>query len=91
MGWALMLGAAARPLALTVFAVRENLRDPIDGNTGALFHGKWVIGGLKFDVRPYPVVTQMGSCFQIFRARTKRQFGREPTEEGADVRSFRRI
>ena len=84
-------GGAAPRLALTVFAVSENLRDPIDGDPRALFHGERVVGGLKFDVRPYPVVAQMRACFQIFRARIKGQFGREPSEEWADVRSFRRI
>ena len=74
---------------LTFFVMSEYLRDPIDGYSGSLLHGKWVIGRLNFDVRTDPVVSQMRARLEIFRTRIEGQLGRQPAKEWTDVRSFR--
>ena len=78
-------------LALTVFMVSENFRNPLNGDPGSLLHGKWVVGRLELDVRAYPVVAQMCTRFEVFRARVQWQFSRKPSEEWTDVRPLRHI
>jgi len=76
-------------LPLTMFVVREDFRNPIDGDTGSLLDGERMIGWLQFDVRPYPVVAKMNAGLQILGAGVKRQFGGQPAEERPDLRTLR--
>ena len=85
------LSCASANSGLTMHVVSVDFGYPINRNSISLLDGKRMVGGLKFDVGPDTVVSEMHTCLEIFGARIERQFGGEPAKEWSDVRSLRLV